>query len=77
MRGLANFLSRSKLFDGSESASPFGTPLGPPQLHHHCMAVYGVQWRLTAVGDLFGLGADPTPLPVRSRERAAIAVAQK
>jgi hypothetical protein len=26
--------------------------LGPPQLHHICVAVHGVLWRPTAVGDL-------------------------
>ncbi len=26
--------------------------LRPPQFHHNCVALYGVRWRLTAVGDL-------------------------
>jgi hypothetical protein len=26
--------------------------LGSPQLHHLCVAVHGVRWGLTAVGDL-------------------------
>jgi hypothetical protein len=26
--------------------------LGPPQLHHNCVAAHGVRWRSMAVGDL-------------------------
>jgi hypothetical protein len=29
-----------------------GNPLRPPQSHHNCVAVHGVRWRSTAIGDL-------------------------
>ena len=47
--------------------SPFA--LGPPPLHHICVAVHGGLWRLTAVGDFqkplrFGLWR---PMAVKRR----------
>ena len=45
---------REPVYDRPEICFSFwlSLALGSPQVHHLCVAVHGVRWRLTAVGDL-------------------------